>query len=193
MKKLTLTISVYAFLLITAIYGLTVDLSARFGAGLSYGLAIDAFILMGWLSLFYFMYDKLNLNFETYCFAVAGLISHIIGDLWLYGKVWGVVQFDMIQHAYWGFVLALLINRYLLKYGIKKHPVALTLITLLTVLGMSAIHEMIEFFGYFFLGEGPGLLMYGIGDFGEYNDLIWDFISNLIGILTAFVYLRLRK
>ena len=188
-----LTIATYVFLFGIAIYGLTVDLSARFGAGLSYGLSIDAFILMGWLSLFYFMYDKLNLNFETYCFAVAGLISHIIGDLWLYGMTFGVVQFDMIQHGYWGFVLALLMHRYLQKYGIKKHPVALTLITLLTVLGLSAIHELIEFFGYYFLGEGPGLLMYGIGDFGEYNDLIWDFISNFIGIAVALAYVNIRK
>ena len=52
--------------------------------------------------------------------------------------------------------------------------------------------EILEFVGYSFLGEGEGLLFYGTGDFGEWNNVSWDLISNTLGATSGSLGLLLH-
>ena len=58
---------------------------------------------------------------------------------------------------------------------------------MLAMLGLSAIHEIIEFFGYANLPPGEGILHFGRGDEGGWVDVAGDLISNTIGAFTAAV------
>ena len=57
--------------------------------------------------------------------------------------------------------------------------------------GMGTFIEITEYFGYAYLGEGEGILRFGAGDEGEWNDAVWDMICNTLGAITGAVAMAL--
>lgn len=193
-KKISIISAIMIFLLLLlVIYGFSVDMSHRFGANLSYGLAMDGIVLIIWILVLMRFFGNLNLNLEVYSLVLIGMLFHIAGDLYLFGKTLGPIEYDMFVHFFFGFVISLIVYRFLTSGRFfEDHKFGLFLFVILGTVGLSGLHEILEFFGYFFLGEGSGIFMYGVGDFGEYHDIAWDLISGFIGSLVGFWYSKLR-
>jgi len=61
--------------------------------------------------------------------------------------------------------------------------------TLFFVLGLSALHELYEYFGALLLGEGEGVLFIGAGDLDQWDtqkDMLNNVIGALIGLLIRY-------
>ena len=60
------------------------------------------------------------------------------------------------------------------------------------LLGLSTFHEIFEYLGAVFLGQGEGFLFYGTGD-ADIFDTQKDFVNNLLGMLVGLgVYLTYK-
>jgi len=166
------------FLLIVAVYNL---FNPTAGVDIDYGLLFDGIWFTIIISFLYWKYESFNQNLLSYSLLLSLIVFHVIGVMFFFGKSLGLIQFDMIIHTYGGFVLAVFFYRYI-NFKPKLYDnlkLRLAAFVILSVLGLSALHEVMEFLGYGLLGEGTGLFMYGLGDFGAYNDAMIDLMSNL--------------
>ena len=136
-----------------------------------------------------FINRKIDLHWLVFVVFLAAFNLHQMG---LYGHFLLGVPMDRVIHFSTNFALALLcynlfysskFSSYLTKAGLS--PLWIGLIVFFFVTGISAFTEIIEFVGYCAIGEGEGLLAFGIGDMGEWNNLSWDLISNSIGALAG--------
>ncbi len=178
-----LTVFVLTLLIALGIYGGIVYPDK--GTDVDYGLLYDAVFFSLLVFFLYFTYDRFNQNLLSYSLQLFLILLHCAGALWFYGIQWGWLQFDMIMHFVGGFILSYFFYRYVhfIPENYEYKRMRLFIIVLLCVLGISVFHELIEFFGYNLLGEGTGVLQYGAGDFGEYNDILIDLLMNIFGAI----------
>jgi uncharacterized membrane protein YjdF len=110
---------------------------------------------------------------------VAFLAWVVLHNLGLYDKAVLLLPWDKWMHLIGGAVLALMVQRALERerWGAAKQ----VFVVVAVVLGMGALHEIVEWLGYGYLGAGDGFLFYGQGDFGEWQDSVTDMMCNLAG------------
>src|SRR3989344_1025958 len=130
-----------------------------------------ALVILGWK-----WRKELQLNWKT---ALLGLATLALHHLKLYGNAYAGIPFDRIMHAAAGFTLAVLSYK-AIEHESKNHWKTAVL-ALFLAFGIASSIEIIEFIGYGWFGKGEGLLFYGTGDIGEYNNVAWDLISNMVG------------
>ncbi len=156
----------------------------------------DRFATVAIFVFVYFMYRRLHMNLSLFAVLFLTILIH---HLKLYGNVYFGIPFDRIMHFAAGMTIALIIYNYLKNSESRPSMAKVFFISLLTAAGLASMIEILEFAGYSFLGAGEGLLFYGTGDFGEYNNLSWDLMSNTLGALSGclimFVkgFIRIRK
>lgn len=102
-------------------------------------------------------------------------------------ETYNVFRFDQAIHIF-GFgvatlVLYALLQSYFKDIG-KKHPVSLSIITVMFGLGIGAFNEVVEFIVQVLVPQT------GIG--GYVNSLL-DLVADLIGAILALVYIRLNN
>lgn len=131
---------------------------------------------------------ELQLSWKKTLLGLATLSLHFLK---LYGNTYYGVPFDHIMHTAAGFTIAVLCYSALEKE--VRNPWKTALVSLFLAFGIASSIEIVEFFGYNVLGSGEGILYYGTGDFGEYNNVCWDLISNMLGALIAVVALQLFR
>jgi len=129
------------------------------------------------ISIFLFnkFYHKLNQNLVSYSLFLLILVLHVA---YLYPYSW-YVSWDVYMHSIAGFALGGIISRLFVKE--KWSLIKKTILILLVVMGVGAVHEVIEWTGYAVLGEGEGWLLHGEGDEGEWRDTIFDLFFNFLG------------
>ena len=149
-------------------------------------LIFDRFLSAGMIVILYILYKKLGLRLGVILFGFFALLLH---HLKLYGNFYYGIPFDRIMHLVAGIALALVIYNALETSDIPRP--ALVIISIFMAAGVASTMEIIEFIGYANLGSGEGLLFYGKGDFGEYNNVSWDLINNTLGAVIGSVYLFL--
>ncbi|MBR9691535.1 DUF2238 domain-containing protein [Candidatus Woesearchaeota archaeon] len=144
-----------------------------------------------------FLYKKMNLKLPV---IIIGLFTLVLHHLKLYGNVYLGIPFDRIMHFTAGFAIALVFYQYLLSLEQKKQPnkIKIFFLSVCIAAGISSMIEIIEFIGYSILGQGEGLLFYGTGDFGEWNNVSWDLICNTSGavfasLLSSFYTIKNKK
>jgi hypothetical protein len=143
----------------------------------------DKFVAIGMLLMALLWYKSFNLSIPT---AIIGAFALILHHLKLYGNVYMGLPFDRWMHFIATLAIALIIFEYFKEHNKNKalSLFAICMISMMVALGAGSIIEIVEFMGYSFLGEGEGLLRYGVGDFGEWNNACWDLMCNTLG---AFV------
>ena len=141
--------------------------------------------------------EKIDFHWLAFILVMFAFNLHHAG---LYGSYIFGVPADSIIHFCTNFAGVLLFYNIFYSSKLfakaKINRLVLMVIIFFFVTGIAAFGEIIEFIGYSFLGEGEGLFAYGIGDFGEWNDLSWDLISNSIGaVFGIFIFniLKLEK
>jgi len=118
--------------------------------------------------------------FHFALFALA-LIMHNLGALGFYRKEFLGLAFDTYVHFYFGLVGGLILDR-AFRAGLKLRGWRAWSTTLVFLLGLGAIHELVEFAST--LGLGPEMGMYKVGNSDEF-DTQKDLFNNLLGGLTA--------
>ena len=145
----------------------------------------------------YFLRRWLNLHWFHYLLFASAMLLHNLGALGYYQntpfRIPGrePISFDIVVHAYFGFVATFLFFRTL-----EKHlPVSiwpLRLFTLMFVMGSGAIHELIEYASYLMLGEQKGMLKPSTSYFFDtQRDLLNNFCGCLLALTLYAIYRRL--
>jgi len=99
------------------------------------------------------------------------------------------IEYDYWVHAFFGLVSALIIFRWMNLYLANLRYYVVVMFTLFFVLGLSALHELYEYFGALLLGEGEGVLFIGAGDLDQWDtqkDMLNNVIGALIGLLIRY-------
>jgi len=134
------------------------------------------------------LYKRMRLSIFSLAAGLAVLVLHHFN---LYGNFYFGWPFDRHIHFLAGLVIAIFFAEYLSSSD-QKSRFAVFFFSVWVAAGLASFMEIIEFIGYSILGEGEGLLFYGTGDFGEWNNISWDLISNTAGaIFGALVYMSI--
>lgn len=115
-----------------------------------------------------------------------GLVLHDLGAFgWYQRRVWGV-KFDWCVHFVFGAIGAWILARILAsRLGARRRT--LVILTVLVLLGLGAIHEIVEAASTMVLGTEYGMIV--IGPDNPF-DTQQDLMSNLLGALLALALAR---
>jgi uncharacterized membrane protein YjdF len=142
---------------------------------LIYDKFFTAFIIL------FILFTWKKFKYKSWAVAIA-LGAILLHNIYLYGNIYAGIPFDKIMHVIGAFALTVMLYPIIRKHGLSKNVV---LWLILIAMGIAALHEIIEFLGYSYLGSGDGIFFFGVGDFGEWNNTMWDLISNLVGSIAG--------
>jgi len=124
---------------------------------------------------------KLALHPGHLAILATALLFHNLGAFGLYRTSWQGIEFDGYVHFFFGLAGSLAIAR-ALGYNFGLSGGKLWIGTILIILGIGAIHELIEFASTLAMGPEKGMLKIGDGDFFDTQK---DLMNNLLGSITA--------
>jgi len=163
----------------------------------------DLVIHIAVLLFLYFNRNLLRLNPTIYSLVAFGMLLHDFGILGFYATSPVPIQWDHLTHFFGGLPIALLLFNFLRPWMSPKLPTrTVTLIALVffAALGVGALVEVNEFWGFLKLGFGNGAFQFGPGDSfpgigsdinaisligGGWINEGWDLTYDIIGILAG--------
>jgi uncharacterized membrane protein YjdF len=132
-----------------------------------------------------------RLNIHPYGFAVfaTALVLHDLGAFGTYGQVYYGLEFDTYVHFFFGLAGGIVVVR-AVRYGLGLNGWQLWVATVLVIMGIGALHELLEYATSLVLGPEKGMLKMNDPDrFDTQKDLA----NNLCGCLTALlIYTTIR-
>jgi uncharacterized membrane protein YjdF len=127
--------------------------------------------------------ERLHLHPLHFALFACALVLHNLGALGCYTREYFGLAFDTYVHFFFGLVGGLILQRaFRLGMGLSSWHVWVA--TIVFVLGLGAIHELVEFGST--LALGPKVGMYKVGNADEF-DTQKDLFNNLIGSATALI------
>lgn len=147
----------------------------------AFDLFFDRLFMIAIIIAYYFF--NLKYSFPTH-YTYLALIPIVLHSSKLYGHSYLGIQFDFYHHFFSCFVIGLLVNYILFKKN-PENKLQNFVLAVLIVAGIGSLFEIMEFGGYALFGKGEGVFRYGLGDFGELNDTIWDMVNNTLGAIFA--------
>ena len=138
----------------------------------------------------YFLRRRLRLHPLHYAMFASALLLHNLGAFGYYQRGVLGLSFDIYVHFYFGVVGGLMLFRYL-EHTVVLRPWQLRVTTVLLILGMGAIHELVEWGSTLVLGPKNGMLKTeGVYQFDTQRDMF----DNLLGATVAVIlYAWTRK
>src|SRR5262245_57195695 len=140
------------------------------------------------LWLVYGFRKRLALRLVDFALFVVALVLHDLGALGFYERIFLGLRFDSYVHFAFGLVAGLILCR-AFRIGLRLSPLALWFAVPLCVLGLGALHELIEWSTTLLLGPERGMLKLRPG---EPFDTQKDLLNNLLGALLATFYCSIR-
>jgi uncharacterized membrane protein YjdF len=134
----------------------------------------------------------LHLHPFHYALFALALCLHNLGALGCYTRVYFGLVFDTYVHFYFGFCGALILER-AFRLGLRLPTAQVWIATLMFLLGMGAIHEIMEVAST--LALGPKMGMYKISDpdvFDTQKDLLCNFAGSLTALCLAALHARVQ-
>jgi uncharacterized membrane protein YjdF len=142
----------------------------------------------------YLLRRRIHLHPLHYLLFALALLLHNLGALGFYQRAPLGLSFDIYVHFYFGVVGGLMLYRYLGK------TVALTswqrrIATVLLIIGMGAIHELVEWFSTLILGPKHGMLKTeGVYEFDTQRDMFDNLLGAIVAVaLYAVAHRRARR
>lgn len=189
--KYEVTVGTYVAMAVLLTYGLLLG-----AAETKYGLIYDWIFFTLLLGFLYTTYDTFNQTRWSYALLCAGILLHTLGAVFLYGVRIGWLQYDMLMHFASGFILFFFARHLVYDDTTVADLPAYGVTVILVVMGIAAVHEIIEFVSYGLARGGPGLFTAGGDMVMEYNDLnldlLFGFGGAMVALLTNAVYDLLR-
>jgi uncharacterized membrane protein YjdF len=124
---------------------------------------------------------RLAMHPGHFALLAGALIFHNLGAYGLYRSSWSGIEFDGYVHYLFGFCGAFATAR-ALGYSFDLSGWKVWTGTILLILGISGIHELIEFGSTIALGPEKGMLKLNDGDLFDTQK---DILNALLGTLTA--------
>ena len=133
----------------------------------------------------YFLRNKLRLHPVHYALFAIGILLHNLGALGMYQRsVLGGVPWDAVVHFVLPLAAGLIVRRMLALNVPGLRPWASLVLTVLIIMGIGALHEIMEYASYLMLGEGKGMLKPST----SYTfDTQRDLLANLAGVVVAVI------
>lgn len=149
----------------------------------------DTIISILGVGLFNLLWTRLRQDNVSYLGFLILLTLHVA---YLYPHSILGVPWDHYMHFIGGGAIALIADR---MFAQEKHwgMGYRALIIILVAMGVGAIHEVIEWMGYAYLGEGEGWLFYGEGDEGAWQNAMLDMMFNFFGATLVALTQSMRR
>jgi uncharacterized membrane protein YjdF len=132
----------------------------------------------------YLLRRKLNLAPVHYALICSAILLHMSGAYGFYQKSPLPFSFDILVHYYFALVLTLAIFRLLEGNFPALRPWHAYVMTFFVMMGLAAMHEIMEYMSYLILGEAKGMLKPSTSYF---FDTQRDLTNNLLGTLTSLL------
>jgi hypothetical protein len=158
---------------------------------------------------FYLTYSYWRMNLPIFTIIIIGLLLHLGGIFGWYYISPVPIQWDHLTHFFGCLPFALLFFQFL-KHKLNNkfftvHNFLFFIIIFFAAMGVGALVELSEFWGYLSFGFGPGALMFGPGDGvigkqgielidvlgGGWINKGWDMTFNLLGILVGMIVMMI--
>ena len=166
----------------------------------------DGVIIIFLLSLVFFAWDSLKLRSWVYLLIAFGFLLHNLGVFGFYNISPVFIQWDHVTHFFGELAMGVFVFNYLYRGGVfsgdRLQTFYLCTVAVLAAMGLGVFVEFLEFGGYFFIGEGAGVLGHGLGDintefinsewFNTMFDLIYNFIGAVVGVTIAYFVSRIK-
>lgn len=156
---------------------------------------LDNILAMFLLTVMLFVNNWLKVGrMEFLLFNIAFLL-HNLGTFGFYNYTWSIFAYDNLVHFIGSFVVACIAFNFIeRKLHIKEterikktlldeHKVIFIFLIMASVAMLGVFVEIIEFFGFLYLGSGEGLFFIGQGDSGNINDLAGQYTDTMTDIL----------
>jgi uncharacterized membrane protein YjdF len=137
----------------------------------------------------YFLRHKLHLRPLNYALLASGMLVHMIGAFGFYQRSPLPFSYDIFVHYYFAMVITPVLYR-ALEGNFPMRPWQLMVTTFFFMMGMAAMHEIMEYMSYLTLGEKTGMLKPSTSYF---FDTQRDLTNNLLGTLTALVAIAVTR
>jgi len=157
----------------------------------------DSILFITLSSLFFFYYEKLNLNLFSYLIINVAMSLHELGRFGFFSMQFFNVNWDIYTHVIGSIAIAILIYS-ALKSRVRLYEKGFLkyflLIVFLASIGIALVGEFVEFGGTLFLEDGQGLL--GLeseaGPFEnvsiDYWDTMTDLLANAAGSIIGIIF-----
>ena len=131
----------------------------------------------------YFLRRPLHLHALHYALLLVAILLHDLGAYGLYQRSPLPFSWDILVHYYFPVPLTLILYRATARnYATVLRPWQAGVVALMFMMGLGALHEIMEFMTYLLLGEERGMLKPRTSYF---LDTQRDLANNLLGTLTA--------
>ena len=138
----------------------------------------------------YALRERLHIHTCHFAIFATALVMHDLGAFGTYGKIYYGLEFDTYVHFYFGVAGGFIIARALRGcFGLSGWQ--LWVGTIIVILGLGAIHELIEYASTLRLGPEKGMLKLNSPD--AKTDTQKDLLNNLLGTFAALaIYSTVR-
>jgi uncharacterized membrane protein YjdF len=133
----------------------------------------------------FFLRKKIHLHPFHYALLALAILLHMSGAFGFYQKSPFPVSFDIVVHYYFAIAIAFVLHRGLSRsFPLTRWQLRITV--LLFMMGLGALHEIMEYMSYLVGGEERGMLKPRTSYF---FDTQRDLTNNFLGTLTALLLL----
>lgn len=168
----------------------------------SYLWLVDELVTFVICFFVYVFRERLRLNPVNFLMLLFALGLHNFGVYGAYSNSYFNISFDHYTHFFASLAISMILFSYLLTYKLKLP--AICFIVILMTLGVSAIHETVEFCGYTLFGQDGGNLFFPgaiqkivkpeeFGASNSYQNTMMDILVNFIGSISGCIILGLKK
>jgi uncharacterized membrane protein YjdF len=133
----------------------------------------------------YWLRRRLHLHGLHYALLIVAILLHDLGAYGWYQRSPLPFSWDILVHFYFAIPITLIMHRAIaMNYRGVIRPWQAAVVALLFMMGLGALHEIMEFLTYLVLGEERGMLKPSTSYF---LDTQRDLTNNLVGTLTALL------
>jgi uncharacterized membrane protein YjdF len=145
---------------------------------------VSPVFLVPLLWLGYFLRERLAITPLTYATFFVAILFHDLGAYGFYQNSPLPFSYDILVHFFFAIPAVLIFRGALAHHFPMLKPWQLNVAALLFVMGIGALHEIMEYMSYLVLGEAKGMLKPTTSYF---FDTQRDLTNNLLGCLTALI------
>jgi uncharacterized membrane protein YjdF len=139
----------------------------------------------------YFLRHRLHIHPIHYAIFASALVLHNLGAFGMYRQHYFGLEFDMYVHFYFGVAGGFIVAR-ALRGAFALHGWQMWAGTVIVILGLGAIHELIEYGSTLVLGPEKGMLKLNSPDAktDTQKDLLNNFGGTLLALAIYSIFLR---
>ena len=178
------TIAVIASVVLIFLSGLAAFPGTRY---YSTTYRVSFLFLGGLLWTVYALRGSLHLRPLHFSLFVVALLIHDMGVFGAYRKEFFNLEFDTYVHFYFGFAGGLILYRsFQINFGLTGWSLACAVTVF--ILGIGAIHELIEFASTLLLGPEKGMLKLNDPDkFDTQKDLLNNMLGTIVAVVCSYL------